>query len=172
MKRLIVLLGLSMLIFSGCASIICTSEKTININSHPPGAKFIISNPEKTIIVEGITPANVTLKRGRGYFTAGDYTIKFSKPGYESMDLSIQQGLETGWYFGGNFVFGGLIGVLFVDPLTGAMWNIEDKSVVMIPIPNYKPTPAINGVQTGENPIGYKATIDPRTGKVEITPVY
>ena len=34
----------------------------------------------------------------------------------------------SGWYFG-NLVFGGLIGMLIVDPLTGAMYNLEPKKI-------------------------------------------
>jgi hypothetical protein len=29
-----------------------------------------------------------------------------------------------GWYLG-NIVFGGLVGLLVVDPLTGAMWKLD-----------------------------------------------
>jgi hypothetical protein len=34
----------------------------------------------------------------------------------------------SGWYFG-NIIFGGLIGMLAVDPATGAMWNIEPGKI-------------------------------------------
>ena len=31
----------------------------------------------------------------------------------------------NGWYLAGNFIFGGLLGWLIVDPATGAMWNLK-----------------------------------------------
>jgi hypothetical protein len=34
----------------------------------------------------------------------------------------------NGWYVG-NIVFGGLIGWLIVDPLTGAMWTLNTEHV-------------------------------------------
>lgn len=34
----------------------------------------------------------------------------------------------NGWYFG-NIIFGGAIGMLVVDPATGAMWKIIDPVV-------------------------------------------
>jgi hypothetical protein len=34
----------------------------------------------------------------------------------------------NGWYVG-NIVFGGIIGSLIVDPLTGAMWALESEQV-------------------------------------------
>ncbi len=36
----------------------------------------------------------------------------------------------NGWY-AGNIVFGGLIGILIVDPATGAMWDIKENNIVM-----------------------------------------
>ena len=35
----------------------------------------------------------------------------------------------SGWYAGGNLFFGGLIGYLIVDPMTGAMWTLKDLHV-------------------------------------------
>lgn len=32
-----------------------------------------------------------------------------------------------GWYVG-NIIFGGLIGLLLVDPITGAMWKLPDTA--------------------------------------------
>jgi hypothetical protein len=34
----------------------------------------------------------------------------------------------SGWYFG-NLVFGGIIGMLIVDPLTGSMWNLTPDHI-------------------------------------------
>ena len=34
----------------------------------------------------------------------------------------------SGWYWG-NLVLGGLIGMLAVDPATGAMWNIAPDKI-------------------------------------------
>lgn len=127
MKTLIVLA--MVLICSGCASIMCGSEKTVNIRTQPPEAKFSIKDVKGIVMIQGVTPTNVTLKRGRGFFQAGDYTVAFEKQGYNSKTVSVPQGLETGWYLFGNAIFGGLIGIVIVDPLTGAMWDIKDVNV-------------------------------------------
>ena len=118
-------------LLSGCASIICGSEKTVFISSDPRGAHFTITNPSGRIIIEDDAPTNVTLKRGRGWFKAGDYQITFGKEGCIRKTVQIEQGLEAGWYIAGNFVFGGFIGWLIVDPLTGAMYSIEDVHVTL-----------------------------------------
>jgi len=121
-----------LVILPGCSSIICGSSKVVNISSSPSGAKYRIVNIKKRIVVlSGTTPNNVTLKRGRGYFQAGDYIVVLEKPGYKKVIAPIEQGLETGWYLFGNAIFGGAIGWLIVDPLTGAMWTIKDLNVTM-----------------------------------------
>ena len=124
----------SMFLCSGCASIICGSEKTINVTSSPIEAQFAISNAKGNVVAKGLTPTNVTLKRGSGWFKAGDYTIKLSKVGYKDTVVPIAQGIEGGWYGLGNIVFGGLIGWVIVDPLTGAMYNIKDVNVSLLPV--------------------------------------
>lgn len=50
-----------------------------------------------------------------------------SKPGYLSQETGIEAGLN-GWY-AGIIVFGGLLGLLIIDPATGAMWRINEDSV-------------------------------------------
>ena len=68
-----------------------------------------------------------TLKKGRGYFKPETYTLSFSKEGYKPVDITVR-GSVNGWYFG-NVIFGGLIGLLAVDPATGAMYTLQPKEV-------------------------------------------
>lgn len=70
----------------------------------------------------GITPTTVTLNAGEAYFHAKSYNITFSKPGYAQQHAVVKASL-SGWYFG-NIIFGGLIGILIVDPITGKMWKL------------------------------------------------
>jgi len=134
MKKLIVTtvaLGV-LLLAGGCSTIMCGSEKTINIRSQPPEAKFSIKDVKGIAITTGVTPTNVTLKRGRGWFQPGGYSVAFEKEGYQNTTVSIRQSV-TGWYFG-NILFGGLIGGLIIDPATGAMWDIEDVDIVLLKV--------------------------------------
>lgn len=127
----VIMLAVMLSLTSGCASIFCGTTKAVNIKSTPDGAQFSIMSKKGDVITKGTTPTIVTLKRGRGYFAAGDYTISMDKPGYKSVKMPIKQGVEWGWYGIGNCIFGGLIGILIVDPLTGGMYNIEDVNVNM-----------------------------------------
>lgn len=128
----IILIVLTFCFFDGCASIISKSEYPVSISSRPQGAEITIVNRLGTTIFSGKTPTTVTLKAGAGYFKGENYTVTFKKEGYTPYRAQISRGVD-GWYIGGNFFFGGLIGWLIVDPATGAMWTLEDLYVILDP---------------------------------------
>ena len=72
-----------------------------------------------------MTPATVTLDSSAGYFKGEAYTITFSKEGYMNQTVTLNSSID-GWYWG-NIVFGGLLGMLIVDPATGAMYNLPER---------------------------------------------
>lgn len=51
--------------------------------------------------------------------------MRFSSPGYDEKIVPITFKID-GWYFG-NILIGGVLGMLIVDPATGAMWKIETE---------------------------------------------
>lgn len=79
-------------------------------------------------IINATTPHTATLKRGAGYFRKAEYKVTVIKPGYSQKEMIIE-GKVNGWYLGGNFLFGGLIGWFIVDPITGSMWTLQPESV-------------------------------------------
>lgn len=112
---------------SGCATIVAKSSQEITIASVPEGAAVKINNKSGAAVHSGNTPLTVTLKKGRGYFKAERYTVHIAKEGYQAHDITVE-GEVNGWYFG-NILFGGLIGLLAVDPATGAMYTLKPKEV-------------------------------------------
>ena len=110
------------LLISGCASIVGDSKYPVNVSSTPSGANFTIKNKDGVVVHNGSTPNTVTLPSGRGYFKGEAYTITFKKEGYADTSASLETSM-SGWYWG-NLLFGGLIGMLVVDPLTGAMYKL------------------------------------------------
>ncbi|MBW3545061.1 MAG: hypothetical protein KY428_05565, partial [Bacteroidetes bacterium] len=50
------------------------------------------------------------------------YEVILGQEGYKPHSFYIEAQID-GWYFG-NIAFGGPLGMLVVDPLTGAMWKI------------------------------------------------
>jgi hypothetical protein len=67
-------------------------------------------------IAKAKTPHTAALERGDGYFKKKYYDITLSKEGYVTEKVSITPGLNP-WFIG-NLFFGGLLGMLIVDPLT------------------------------------------------------
>ncbi len=130
MLLLMVVMLFCTLFSSGCASIMLGGNKVVSVSSDPTGAHYSIARKGK-IVKEGTTPDQVTLKRGGGYFKAASYTVTLKKAGYKTVEQPIEQGLEAGWYILGNIIFGGLIGIVIVDPITGAMYSIADVDVTL-----------------------------------------
>jgi hypothetical protein len=78
-------------------------------------------------VASGVTPATIVLPASEGYFQPAKYTIEYKRKGVmQSVPLTAK---IDGWYFG-NLLFGGvIIGMLIVDPATGAMWRLNDTAV-------------------------------------------
>lgn len=115
------------LALGSCASIVSKSRYPVAISSVPVGANITITDKHGKEVFTGVAPAAVTLKSGAGYFSRASYQVKFSKPGFDDKTMTLEADLN-GWYFG-NIVFGGFIGLLIVDPATGAMYRIHDRDM-------------------------------------------
>ena len=113
---------------SGCATIISGGSQQISIRSNPSDANIKIYDKKGDIIVSGKTPYIATLKKGDGYFIPNRYRIVISKSGYGEREIMVTSRMAT-WYLFGNFVFGGLIGYLIIDPASGAMWTLNPAEI-------------------------------------------
>lgn len=113
---------------TGCASIVHGGSRSMTINSQPSGAKVTIAKADSGQLVHsGTTPLTVMLDPKRGYFKGQTYKVRFELPGYNAAEVAVEPKL-TGWYWG-NIIFGGLIGMIVVDPLTGSMWNLAPDKI-------------------------------------------
>jgi len=110
-------------IFTSCASIVSSSSWPLTVKSNPTGAKLQITNRQGVSVFDGQTPATISLKSGSSFFTSESYMVKLTLDGYAEKTIPVNCTLN-GWYFG-NIIFGGLIGLLIVDPATGAMYRLE-----------------------------------------------
>ena len=108
----------------GCASILSKSQYPVTINSNPSGATVCVKNTKGVVIHKAVTPATIPLKASDGFFNPADYTFEFQKEGYLQGSTGLSAGMDP-WYIG-NIIFGGLIGIVIVDPATGAMWKLND----------------------------------------------
>jgi len=152
--RLVLLVQICFLTFAaltatGCASIVSESRYPVSVTSAPSGANYEISNEAGSVVSSGVTPNQVTLKAGAGYFDGEKYTVSYRKDGYVPNSETLNTRMN-GWYWG-NIVFGGLIGMLIVDPLTGAMYRLPE------------------GINSNLNPITVAKKMP--EGEVTVTPV-
>lgn len=119
--------AISIFALSACATIVGSTSQPVTFKSTPEGATFSITNRAGQKVHSGMTPATVTLSKGAGYFKAETYTVKYEKAGYAPKEFAVT-GNVNGWYFG-NIIFGGIIvGMLIVDPLTGAMFTLDSDN--------------------------------------------
>jgi hypothetical protein len=122
--------GLSLFLvitLSSCASIVSRSTYPVNVRTEPKGASISITDKKGNEVYKGSSPATVELKAGAGFFTRAEYRVRISAAGYEEKIVPINFKID-GWYWG-NLLIGGLLGMLIIDPATGAMWKISDPII-------------------------------------------
>lgn len=123
---LIIILSLT---FVSCASMFSDSNYNVKVQSMPSNAKFVVYDLNTGMIVgQGQTPSMVYLAASNGYFSGAKYKFVFEKEGYDDTIVVITAGLD-GWYWG-NLLIGGILGMLIVDPATGAMYNLPEYVIV------------------------------------------
>ena len=113
--------------FSGCASIMSGSRKNVSINSNPPGAHVSVADKHGAEVASLTTPCVASLKRGSGFFTGASYVAKIDKPGYQPQQVKIDAAVNP-WMLG-NLAFGGVVGLLIVDPITGGMYTLTPSEI-------------------------------------------
>jgi hypothetical protein len=131
MKKLISRLGIiaALAAMSGCATIIGHPTQEMPISSVPSDALVVITDEQGTETHKASTPTTVTLTKSTGrYWGKKSYLITISKPGFQPQTIPVTAS-ANGWYLGGNFLFGGLIGWFIVDPLNGHMYKLSPQNI-------------------------------------------
>ena len=125
MQKLVKILLVVMMLttLTNCATLISGYMWPLTVNSSPSGAKVEISDKGGYIVFNGYTPSTMWLRSGAGYFTPQSYNVKITMYGYDEKIITVKCTLN-GWYIG-NVIFGGMVGMLIVDPATGAMYRLE-----------------------------------------------
>jgi|TARA_R100000789_G_scaffold100208_1_gene109236 hypothetical protein len=142
-----VLIAAATLALTGCASIVSESTYPVSIQSSPAGATYEVTNQAGMIVSSGVTPGQVTLQAGAGYFDGELYRVSYKRDGYSDQVATLDTNVD-GWYWG-NFIFGGLLGMLIVDPATGAMYKLPNSvhgNLIQVP------TPLASAVKAEETP--------------------
>ncbi len=122
---------LPVLLLASCASILSKSTYPVTFDTNPSGANIVINDQDGKAVFAGVAPTTLSLSASAGFFSGARYKLVASLPGYQSASGELVAGLD-GWYIG-NIILGGLIGLLIVDPLTGAMFKLDDRIVLDLP---------------------------------------
>ena len=113
--RQAILVGMVLLLSTGCATVIHGTRQDVGISSTPTGASVTIDN-----LQSGTTPVFAKLKRKE------NHVVRITLPGYQSMDLTLTSSV-SGWVWG-NIAIGGLIG-LAVDAISGGMYKLSPEEL-------------------------------------------
>lgn len=116
-----------LLISASCASIFSKNTWPVVVGTSPIGAAISITNKKGIEVYKGATPAALTLKSGAGFFVKESYKVKISMTGYEEKIIPLECKVN-GWY-AGNILVGGIIGLLIIDPATGAMYKLSTDAI-------------------------------------------
>jgi hypothetical protein len=120
-----VLMG-SMMGVVSCATVLQSRPEPVTITSEPPDARVTITDLRThQRLVQASTPVMTPLARHAGYMRPARYQVVVEKPGYQPYVLLLQAELEKTYF--GNFVAGGPLGFLVIDPLTGAMYALPSR---------------------------------------------
>ena len=105
-------------VLSSCGTIVNGTHQDVLINSNVEGA---------TVKVDGVpygkTPLQTELKRTTGH------VVQLSAEGYETAAVVVHN--EMSWWFAGNILLGGLIG-MGVDCISGGAWALDDEKLEYI----------------------------------------
>ncbi|WP_413923473.1 hypothetical protein [Candidatus Accumulibacter phosphatis] len=155
----------SLLAATGCATIFGYGQaERLQLRSSPDQAAVTVFDEGGAKVFEGTTPTSVSLEKKKGYFSSKAYTIKVAKPGHDEQVTTVAMRVN-GWYIG-NILFGGLIGFLIVDPLTGAMFTLETTELNTTLSPTAGAPSAPTSEPKGEGTPGDGAMIENARGYI------
>lgn len=114
--------GATLVLMSGCATIATSDNQPVAFNSDPPGAEVSING-----VPQGITPMTIMLDR-----RAGDQMVQIHKDGYQDQQFKLQKHVAGMTY--GNILMGGIVGVA-VDAASGKARKFQDAvQVKLVPL--------------------------------------
>lgn len=125
MRKINLLATVSLLLLTGCSSIIEGTSQEIQINTNPSGAYCAIYRQNEIIGRVDETPGGITIQK-----TKYDITIKCDKKGYETATYLDHSGVAGATF--GNIVLGGGIGWA-IDSASGADNHYDSPINITLP---------------------------------------
>ena len=88
---------------------------------------MVITDESGIKIFEGKTPTSLPLEKKKGFFSGKKYSVNIKKDGHAEHTITVGTKVN-GWYVA-NILFGGIVGLLVIDPATGAIWTLDTNEV-------------------------------------------
>lgn len=146
--------ALSLLLLCGCSSIVSKKKYAVTIDTNPSQASFMLTNRAGLVVHSGTTPTSVVLKASAGFYKGETYTLTLNKQGFAEKVVTINSSLDP-WYFG-NILIVSFAGMFVVDPVTGAMFKLPDRSDTVL-----APLQALNNVSIDALAENERTTLSP-----------
>ena len=108
---------------SSCASMFSSSQYPVTFSSSPSRANIKVYKDHGLLVYEGVTPTTVVLDASSGFFSSAQYKIEYKKAGYRKATSVLSASIDGVYFL--NILFGGFLGLIIIDPATGAMWKLS-----------------------------------------------
>ena len=122
------IIAVGLVFSSGCATILSKGTYPVYVNSNPAKASLVIRDSNSEVVFQGETPATIKLKASEGFFKAAAYSFEFTLPGYATKIRTINATIDP--YYLLNLLGPNPLGLLIIDPLTGAMWKLKKDYLI------------------------------------------
>ena len=103
------------------------SEYSISLSANVKDTKVVIYNRDDEVDVV-TAPTEVKLSPKAGFYVPAKYRFVFEKDGFSNDEVLVEANFN--WWFVANFLTWGFVVGVFLDPATGAMWKINETSVI------------------------------------------
>ena len=122
-------------VMTSCATLTGKSSYHIAIGSSDSDAHVLVKDLRTGKAVNELkVPATIMLQAGAGFFKNAKYELIFTSSDSTDTASYLLNGKVKPSYVVGNFLIGGLIGWVIVDPATGKMWKIEETNIYWNPL--------------------------------------
>jgi hypothetical protein len=127
MKTFVISIFLSFL-FTSCATIGSKGIYHIPITTVPADAEIRVYDKNDFLMAVMSSPDTLSLKPSSGYFKRAEYYVHIAKDGYQPSVVPVYFVMDRKYLYNIYTAVFMPIGLLLVDPVSGAMWKPEKQS--------------------------------------------
>ena len=117
---------LSLMLFTGCASIISGGNTEVSITSNSPDASVCIRNSvNRSVVYSGKAPLTIELKTSKAVFEPSSFILEVTDKQKNNKQQRVITANFNPWFIG-NFILGGILG-MGVDAVSGAVYKFDSE---------------------------------------------